>query len=56
MKQLSEFTTLAEAQAYEYITGQMIHRDSMNGWLGQAGVYKAMKGIVSAFMWERWLD
>jgi len=47
MKQLSEFTTLAEAQAYEYITGQMIHRDSMNGWLGQAGVYKAMKAVAA---------
>jgi len=44
---LSEFTTLAEAQAHEYITGQMIHRDSMNGWLGQAGVYKAMKAVAA---------
>ena len=47
MKQLSEFTTLAEAQAHEYITGQMIHRDSMNGWLGHAGVYKAMKAVAA---------
>ena len=47
MKQLSEFTTLAEAQAYEHVTGQMIHRDSMNGWLGQAGVYKAMKAVAA---------
>jgi hypothetical protein len=47
MKQLSEFTTLAEAQAHEVISGQMIHRDSMNGWLGQAGVYKAMKAVAA---------
>ena len=44
---LSEFTTLAEAQAHEVISGQMIHRDSMNGWLGQAGVYKAMKAVAA---------
>ena len=47
MKQLSEFTTLAEAQAHEVISGKMIHRDSMNGWLGQAGVYKAMKAVAA---------
>jgi hypothetical protein len=44
---LSDFSTLAEAKVYATITGKLIHRDSLNGWLGQAGIYKRMKAIAA---------
>lgn len=44
---LQDFSTLAEAQAHTITTGTLIHRDSMNGWLGAAGIYKRMKEIAA---------
>lgn len=44
---LKDFNTLAEAQSHTVTTGTLIHRDSMNGWLGAAGIYKRMKEIAA---------
>ena len=45
--QLADFSTLAEARAYTTTTGKMIHRNSMNAWLAQAGMYRRLKQIAA---------
>lgn len=47
MKQLSEFETLQEARDYPFTQGKMIHRNSMNAWLSQAGKYRKLKEIAA---------
>jgi hypothetical protein len=47
MKTLAEFDTLAEAKAYTQTRGKMIHRNSMNAWLSQAGKYRRLKEIAA---------
>lgn len=47
MKTLAEFDTLAEAKAYTQTRGKMIHRNSMNAWLSQAGKYRRLKAIAA---------
>ena len=43
---LSDFNTLAEAQAYVTTQPKLIHRDSMNSLLASAGLYIALKDIA----------
>lgn len=45
--EFKDFDTLVKAQAYKVITGQLINRDSLNGWLGAAKIYKRMKAIAA---------
>ncbi len=47
MKTLAEFDTLEVARAYPKIRGKMIHRNSMNAWLSQAGKYRRLKEIAA---------
>ena len=44
---LQDFATLALARAHPVIIGELINRDSLNGWLGGAGIYKRMKTIAA---------
>lgn len=46
MKQLQEFQTLQDAKNYSFIQGKMIHRNSMNAWLSNAGKYRRLKEIA----------
>jgi hypothetical protein len=43
---LSDFSTLAEAQAYVTTQPKLIHRDSINSLLASAGLYIALKDIA----------
>jgi hypothetical protein len=43
---LSDFNTEEEAKAHAVVVGQLINRDTLNGWLGGAGIYKRMKAIA----------
>ena len=45
--QLKDFATLADARAYTTTNGKMIHRNSMNAWLAQAGMYRRLKAIAA---------
>lgn len=47
MKQLAEFETLKAAKEYTQVHGKMIHRNSMNAWLSQAGKYRRLKAIAA---------
>ena len=47
MKHLSEFETLEAAKEYPQTRGKMIHRNSMNAWLSQAGKYRRLKEIAA---------
>ncbi|MGB3724851.1 MAG: hypothetical protein WA981_03715 [Glaciecola sp.] len=47
MKTLAEFDTLQAAKEYPQTRGKMIHRNSMNAWLSQAGKYRRMKEIAA---------
>ena len=42
---LSDFSTKEEAKAHPVIVGQLINRDTLNGWLGGANIYKKMKAV-----------
>lgn len=44
---LSDFSTLAQAQAYETTQPKLIHRDSMNSLLASVGMYNALKAIAA---------
>lgn len=47
MKTLAEFDTLKAAKDYPQTRGKMIHRNSMNAWLSQAGKYRRLKAIAA---------
>lgn len=47
MKTLAEFDTLQAAKEYPQTRGKMIHRNSMNAWLSQAGKYRRLKEIAA---------
>ncbi|UNA02150.1 hypothetical protein vBAmaSR9Y3_17 [Alteromonas phage vB_AmaS-R9Y3] len=47
MKTLAEFETLENAKAYLQIRGKMIHRNTMNAWLSEAGKYRLLKAIAA---------
>jgi len=47
MKTLAEFDTLEAAKEYAQTRGKMIHRNSMNAWLSQAGKYRRLKDIAA---------
>jgi len=47
MKQLAEFETLEAAKEYTQVRGKMIHRNSMNAWLSEAGKYRRLKTIAA---------
>lgn len=47
MKTLAEFDTLEAAKEYPQTRGKMIHRNSMNAWLSQAGKYRRLKEIAA---------
>ena len=47
MKQLHEFETLQSARDHVEVQGKMIHRNSMNAWLSEAGKYRRLKAIAA---------
>lgn len=47
MKTLAEFETLEAAKEYPQVRGKMIHRNSMNAWLSEAGKYRRLKAIAA---------
>lgn len=47
MKTLAEFETLEAAKEYTQVRGKMIHRNSMNAWLSEAGKYRRLKAIAA---------
>lgn len=47
MKTLAEFDTLQAAKECTQTRGKMIHRNSMNAWLSQAGKYRRLKEIAA---------
>ena len=44
---VDDAAALTEAQAHTETRGKLIHRDSMNSFLAQAGIYAAMKKIAA---------
>lgn len=47
MKTLAEFDTLEVAKLHTETRGKMIHRNSMNAWLSEAGKYRRLKAIAA---------
>lgn len=47
MKTLAEFETLEAAKEYTQVRVKMIHRNSMNAWLSEAGKYRRLKAIAA---------
>lgn len=46
MKSLAEFETLEAAKEYTQVRGKLIHRNTMNAMLSQAGKYRRLKAIA----------
>lgn len=47
MATLEDFESVEAARAHTVIVGKMIHRNSMNAWLAQAGRYRRLKAIAA---------
>ena len=44
--ELKDFNTLGDARGYSEKVGQLIHRDTLNGWLGEHDIYLDLKNIA----------
>lgn len=44
---LADFESVEAARSYTVVVGRMIHRNSMNAWLAQAGRYRRLKAIAA---------